>query len=108
MCSILLLITYAQLILQVTITTYTALCTLVLLGWVLQYPVNTLTNSFDCSCHIKVVELVQLIIYVGSYLSTSTSYYYHIAGKFGEGKFDSFRAFGETKFGKLVDQPIVS
>ena len=32
---------------------------------------------------------------------------YRIAGKFGGGKvwrIDSFRAFGERKFGKLIDQ----
>ena len=34
---------------------------------------------------------------------------YRIAGKFGGEKvwrIDSFQAFGETKFGKLIDQPI--
>ena len=34
---------------------------------------------------------------------------YRIAGKFGGGKvwrIDSFRAFGERKFGKLIDQTI--
>ena len=34
---------------------------------------------------------------------------YRIAEKFGGGKIwriDSFRAFGERKFGKLIDQPI--
>ena len=34
---------------------------------------------------------------------------YRIAGKFGGGKvwrIDSFRAFGERKFGELIDQPI--
>ena len=34
---------------------------------------------------------------------------YRIAGKFGRGKvwqIDSFQAFGERKFGKLIDQPI--
>ena len=87
-------------------TTSTALHT-VLLGWVLQYPLNTLTNSIDCNCHIKVVERVHATNHIGSYLSTSTSCFYHIAGKFGEGKFDSFRAFGERKFDELIDQPIV-
>ena len=34
---------------------------------------------------------------------------YRIAGKFGGDKvwrIDSFRAFGERKFGELIDQPI--
>ena len=34
---------------------------------------------------------------------------YRIAGKFGGGKvwrIDSVRAFGERKFGELIDQPI--
>ena len=33
---------------------------------------------------------------------------YHIAGKLGGGKFGelTLRAFGERKFGKLIDQPI--
>ena len=34
---------------------------------------------------------------------------YRIAGKFGGGKvwrIDSFRAFGERKFGELRDQPV--
>ena len=34
---------------------------------------------------------------------------YRIVGTFGEGKvwrIDSVRAFGERKFGKLIDQPI--
>ena len=34
---------------------------------------------------------------------------YRIAGKFGEGKvwrIDSFQAFGDRKFGELIDQPI--
>ena len=34
---------------------------------------------------------------------------YHIAGKFGREKvwqIDSFPAFGERKFGELIDQPI--
>ena len=34
---------------------------------------------------------------------------YHIAGKLGRGKVwrsDSFQAFGERKFGELIDQPI--
>ena len=34
---------------------------------------------------------------------------YRIAGKFGGGKIwriDSFRTFGERKFGELIDQPI--
>ena len=34
---------------------------------------------------------------------------YRMEGKFGGGKIwriDSFRAFGERKFGKLIDQPI--
>ena len=38
-----------------------------------------------------------------------TDLYYRIAGKFGGGKvwrIDSFRAFGERKFGKLIDQRI--
>ena len=33
---------------------------------------------------------------------------YRIAGKFGRGEvsqIDSFRAFGERKFGELIDQP---
>ena len=36
-------------------------------------------------------------------------YKYHIAGKFGRKKvwrIDSVRAFGERKFGELIDQPI--
>ena len=35
--------------------------------------------------------------------------HYRIAGKFGGGKvwrIDSIRAFGERKFGELIDQPI--
>ena len=35
--------------------------------------------------------------------------HYHIAGKFGGEKvwrIDSFQAFGERKFGELIDQPI--
>ena len=34
---------------------------------------------------------------------------YRIAGKFGRGKvwrIDSFQAFGERKFGELIDRPI--
>ena len=33
---------------------------------------------------------------------------YHIAGKFGREKFGklTLRAFGERKFGELIDQPI--
>ena len=34
-----------------------------------------------------------------------SSYAYCVAGKFG-GRIDSFRAFGERKFGELLDQPI--
>ena len=48
-----------------------------------------------------------------SYVLAFTIYFcmfiYHIARKFGGKKvwqIDSFRAFGKTKFGKLIDQPI--
>ena len=41
--------------------------------------------------------------------ATHTYTIYRIAGKFGREKvrqIDPFRAFGERKFGKLIDQPI--
>ena len=57
--------------------------------------------------YILIGREMQLInIYVPS---TWLSKIYCIAGKFGRGKvwrIDSFRAFGERKFGELIDQPI--
>ena len=48
-------------------------------------------------------------MYNGSNIREVLETTYRIAGKFGGGKvwqIDSFQAFGERKFGKLVDQLI--
>ena len=57
---------------------------------------------FDCFWHCinKYGGKLSLVFHIKAY---------HIAGKFGGGEvwqIDSFQAFGERKFGELIDQPV--
>ena len=69
-------------------------------------------NNVDCLVlqSDKLTYIANLRI-IGAPLARQSEHHlvqYRIAGKFGGGKvwrIDSFRAFGERKFGELIDQP---